>query len=556
MNTPFSEHITLKGSKKPAPDGTAVDGIQKSTPVNITLRLRSAQPLPDLLDPEIRSHFKPLSREDFAAQYGTTEEDIAVVRAFALHAGLNVIQVEPRKRAVELQGTVTQLETAFKVTLSNYTDPQGRTFRGRTGDILIPKELEEIVEGVFGLDTRPVAAPKIKRRLLPGAGTGVQSGTGSSGTGAGVQSGPGTGIQARAAVKDTSYYPTDIARLYNFPEGATGKNQCIAIIELGGGYTTSDINTYYQNLGFSAPDLISIPVDGGSNDPGTTVSDSDGEVTLDIEVAGTIAPDARIAVYFAGNTTKSFQDAVNAAIHDTTNKPSIISISWGGPEDTSETSYYTTFDQDFQSAATLGITVCAAAGDSGSSDGVNDGNPHVDYPASSPYVLGCGGTTLQANVQTDTISSEVVWNEPDNGGATGGGVSDIFALPSYQANAKVPLSPNTGKAGRGVPDVAGDADPATGYNILLGGQSEPIGGTSAVAPLMAGLLARINEQLGKSAGFIHPRLYANPSVCRDITQGNNDTVSGTSQYVAGPGWDACTGNGVPDGTKLLGILQG
>jgi kumamolisin len=279
-------------------------------------------------------------------------------------------------------------------------------------------------------------------------------------------------------------------------------------------------------------------------------------VTLDIEVAGTIAPDARIVVYFAGNTSKSFQDAVNAAIHDTTNNPSVISISWGGPEDTSETAYYTTFDQDFQSAATLGISVCAAAGDSGSSDGAGDGKPHVDYPASSPYVLGCGGTTLVANVQTDTITSEVVWNEPDNGGATGGGVSDIFPLPSYQSGAGVPVSRNTGKTGRGVPDVAGDADPATGYNILLGGQSEPIGGTSAVAPLMAGLLARINEQLGKSAGFINPQLYANPSVCRDITKGNNDTVSGTNTYAAGTGWDACTGNGVPDGTKLLAALQG
>jgi kumamolisin len=533
MNTPFSQHVALKGSKKPAPEGTAVDGIQKTEPVTITLRLRPAAPLPDLLDPEVRNHFTPLSREDFAGRYGTTEKDIEVIRAFASHAELSVTRVEPHKRAVELQGTIAQMEAAFQVSLSNYTDVQGCTFRGRTGDLLIPKELEGIVEGIFGLDTRPVAAPKIKRRIHAVAPA-----------------------QVRAAVRDTSYYPTDIARLYNFPEGTTGKDQCIGIIELGGGYTASDINAYYKSLGLPAPHLVSVPVDGGGNDPGKTVSDNDGEVTLDIEVAGTVAPDALIAVYFSGNTAKSFQDAVNTAIHDTTNKPSVISISWGGPEDTSEPSYYTTFDQDFQSAATLGITVCVAAGDSGSSDGVGDGKAHVDYPASSPYVLGCGGTTLQANVQAGTISSEVVWNEPDNGGATGGGVSDIFPLPSYQSGAKVPLSPNTGKAGRGVPDVAGDADPATGYNILLGGQSEPIGGTSAVAPLMAGLLARINERLSKPAGFINPQLYANPAVCRDITQGNNDTVSGTMQYAAGSGWDACTGNGVPDGTKLLGILQG
>ena len=529
MNAPFSQHVALQGSTKPAPDGTPVAGIQKQEPVTITLRLRPAQPLPDLLDPDVRANFTPLTREDFASRYGSTDSDIAVVRAFAAHAGLTVVKEEPHKRAVELQGSVEQMEKAFHVSLSNYTDPEGVRFRGRTGAILIPTELEGIVEGIFGFDTRPVAQPKIRRlkRVI------------------------------RPNVKNISYYPTDIARLYNFPENATGKGQCIGIIELGGGYTTSDVNAYYEKLGFAAPTLVAIPVDGGSNAPGKTVSDADGEVTLDVEVAGTVAPDARIAVYFAGNTTKAFQDAVNTAIHDTTNKPSVISISWGGPEDTSETSYYTTFDQDFQSAAAMGITVCAAAGDSGSSDGVSDGAPHVDYPASSPYVLGCGGTTLEANIQSDTISSEVVWNEPDNGGATGGGVSAIFGLPSYQSNAGVPTLPGTGKAGRGVPDVAGDADPATGYNILLGGQTEPIGGTSAVAPLMAGLMARINEALGKPAGFIHPQLYANPSVCRDITQGNNDTVSDTTdQYEAGPGWDPCTGNGVPDGTKLLAVLQG
>jgi len=527
MSTPFSQHLILKGSHKPAPNAHPVEGIKKSELMNVTLRLKSGQPLPDLLDPAVQKNFKPVSRQAFAEQYGTSKEDVAVVEAFAHHEGFSIVRVEPHKRAVEIRGTITQMENAFKVSLGNYTNTEGYTFRGRTGNILIPKELEGIVEGVFGLDTRPIATAKIKMKKQP----------------------------KTPPSPDVSYNPPDVARLYNFPTGATGKNQCIGIIELDGGYNTSDINSYYTSLGFSAPTLVAVSVDGAKNNPGKNVSDSDGECTLDIEVAGTIAPDATIAVYFAGNTTKSFQDGVNAAIHDTQNNPSVISISWGGPEDTSEASYYTTFDQDFQAAATMGITVCAAAGDSGSSDGETDGKVHVDYPASSPYVLGCGGTTLQANVQAGTITSEVVWNEPDNGGATGGGVSDIFPLPTYQANANVPLSPNTQQAGRGVPDVAGDADPATGYNILLGGETEPIGGTSAVAPLMAGLLARINELLGKSAGFINPVLYANPSVCRDITQGNNETVSGVDLYAAGPGWDACTGNGVPDGTKLLGILQ-
>jgi kumamolisin len=530
MNTPYSKHLVLPGSKKPVPPGQPQTGLQKTDLINVTLKLRPGQPLPNLTDPNVHRTFVPLSREAFGEQYGTSREDIAAVEAFARHYGFSLVRVEPHKRAVEIRGTIAQMESAFQVTLTRYKAPSGALFRGRSGDISIPAELQGIVRGVFGLDSRPFATPKIKRLPPPSV--------------------------TRAAMPSSSYNPTDVAKLYNFPDGFTGKGQCIGIIELGGGYSTTDINTYYTSLGLAAPTLVAVPVDGGKNDPGTTVSDEDGEVTLDIEVAGTIAPNATIAVYFAGNTTQAFQDAVSAAVHDATNKPSVISISWGGPEDTSYGSYYTTFDEELQAAATMGVTICVAAGDSGSSDGVTDGKVHVDYPASSAYVLGCGGTTLQANVKTDSISSEVVWNEPGNGGATGGGVSDIFPLPAYQSGAQVPVSANTGKAGRGVPDVAGDADPATGYNILLGGRTEPIGGTSAVAPLMAGLVARLNEALGKPVGFLNPVLYANPSVCRDITQGNNDTVGSGSSYPAGPGWDACTGNGVPDGAMVLEILKG
>ncbi|HTJ10894.1 MAG TPA: S53 family peptidase [Dinghuibacter sp.] len=524
MNTPYSRRLILPGSRKPVPSGDLQPGIKKDDLVDITLKLRPGRPLPDLTDPAVHRVFSPLSREAFSERYGTSQADIDQVEAFAKHEGFTVVRVEPHKRAVVIRGTVAQLEQAFQVSLNLYKDAQGCVFRGRSGDVSIPTELDGIVRGVFGLDNRPWATPKIKR-------------------------------VARAQA-NVSYSPVDIARLYNFPDGVTGEGQCIGIIELGGGYQTSDIDTFYKNLGLSAPTLVAVPVDGGKNNFGSTVSDEDGEVTLDIEVAGTVAPAAKIAVYFAGNTTQAFQDAVSTAIHDTVNKPSVISISWGGPEDTSYGSYYTSFDEEFQAAATMGITVCAASGDSGSSDGADDGKVHVDYPASSAYVLGCGGTTLRANVQTDTINSEVTWNGGSNDGATGGGVSDLFALPTYQDGAGVPASPNTGKTGRGVPDVAGDADPATGYNILLGGQTEPIGGTSAVAPLMAGLVARLNDALGKPVGFLNPVLYTNAAAFRDITQGNNDTVGNGSSYVAGTGWDACTGLGVPDGGKLLDALRG
>jgi kumamolisin len=275
---------------------------------------------------------------------------------------------------------------------------------------------------------------------------------------------------------------------------------------------------------------------------------------LDIEVSAAVAPGAAIAVYFTPNTDQGFIDAVSTAVHDTTNNPSVISISWGGPESSWTTQSLNALDAACQSAAALGITITVAAGDSGSTDSVTDGANHVDFPASSPHVLACGGTKLEGS--GSTISSEVVWNElASNEGATGGGVSDFFPLPTWQANANVP-APTTAGGGRGVPDVSGDADPTTGYNIRVDGSNLVIGGTSAVAPLWAGLIALANAQNGKSAGFIQPAIYAAKatSAFNDITSGTN--YSGTPVgFTAGPGWDACSGLGSPIGTKLIATIN-
>ncbi len=291
-------------------------------------------------------------------------------------------------------------------------------------------------------------------------------------------------------------------------------------------------------------------VDQATNSP-TTPSGPDGEVMLDIEVAGAIAPAARIAVYFAPNTDRGFLDAITTAIHDTQNKPSVISISWGGPEAAWTAQAMQQFDAAFQAAATLGLTICVAAGDQGSGDGATDNLAHVDFPASSPHALACGGTSLTAS--RTAISSEVVWNDGPSS-ATGGGISSEFALPSYQDAAHVPPSANPGgTAGRGVPDVAGDADPDSGYQVRVDGENLVIGGTSAVAPLWAGLIALCNQKLAKPVGFVNPLLYgtlAAAGVCRDITSGNNGA------YAAAVGWDACTGWGSPNGAQLLQALAG
>ena len=271
---------------------------------------------------------------------------------------------------------------------------------------------------------------------------------------------------------------------------------------------------------------------------------------LDIEVIGAVAPGASIVVYFSNNTDQGFLDAVSTAVHDSAHNPSVVSISWGGPEDSWTQQARAQMEQILTEAAALGVTVTVAAGDSGSTDGVNDGKQHVDFPASAPHALACGGTSLR--LQGTAITSEVVWNDGAAGGAGGGGVSIEFALPSYQDDAKVPDNVNTGQPGRGVPDVCGDADPDTGYTIEVDGASQTIGGTSAVAPLWAGLTALVNEALGKPVGFFQPQLYAPAArpAFHDITQGDNGA------YEAGPGWDACTGLGSPNGALLLQALGG
>ena len=332
--------------------------------------------------------------------------------------------------------------------------------------------------------------------------------------------------------------------LYNFPTThGRGQGECIALIELGGGYRASDVAAAFAAMGISPPTVTAVPVSGGSNDPGRDQG-ADGEVGLDIQVAGGIAPRARIAVYFAPNTDQGFVDAISAAVHDTVNAPSVLSISWGSAESQWTGQAIASMGSAFSDAATFRVTVCAASGDSLATDGVTDGQAHVDFPASSPLVVGCGGTRIAAS--KDKISGETVWNS--DGGGTGGGVSALFALPPYQLTAKVPVSVSTAKAGRGVPDVASDADPNSGYRVVVDGITQIIGGTSASAPLWAGLFALLNEAHG-AVGQPHKVLYAHPSAFRDIRKGDNR--SGNVGYSAGLGWDACTGLGSPDGTALL-----
>jgi subtilase family serine protease len=346
--------------------------------------------------------------------------------------------------------------------------------------------------------------------------------------------------------------PPRVASLYGFPEDADGSGQCIGIIELGGGFWRADITRYFEFLDIPLPDISFIGVSGGTNAPGVNGL-YDGEVCLDIEVIGGAAPGAKIVCYFAPLTAQGFIEAVHTAIHDRENRPSVLSISW----DLSERFWLETpmhldcFEEVLKEAAVLGISVCCAAGDYGSSTLFSDGRAWVEYPASSPYVLGCGGTSLYS--RGDFLFQEVVWNTTQTFyQATGGGISQMFPAPTWQDSAGVPASVNPGgEHGRGVPDVAANADPATGYLVQTNGKSTVICGTSAGAPLWAALLARIGQSIGVPVGYINPYLYQSVNhehAFRDIVIGGNGV------YYARKGWDACTGWGVPKGTELRDAL--
>jgi kumamolisin len=529
----------LKGSERSAlPDAHALGPADQNERLEVSVIVRPQAR--DVLEEHVARLASadrssgPLSRAGFAAAHGASSADLAAVKTFAQLHGLSVVQEHAARRTVMLSGTVAQFSQAFGVELKRYEYPGG-TYRGREGMIQIPEELEPIIEAVLGLDNRPQARPHF--RLRPARRRRATKSSPSQ-----------PPASARPSAAAVSYVPTKLAALYDFPQQAA-QGECVAIIELGGGFRPQDLETYFAGLGVATPAVTAVSVDHGANQPTGDPNGPDGEVMLDIEVVGAVAAGASIAVYFAPNTDAGFLDAVTTAMHDTVRKPSVISISWGGPESSWTSQAMTAMDQAFQAAAALGITVCAASGDGGSSDGASGGAAQVDFPASSPFALGCGGTSLRAT--RNQIASEVVWNDAsEGGGAGGGGMSGFFPVPSWQQGIAATTSAGARStlSGRGVPDVAGDADPQTGYEVRIDGTDTVIGGTSAVAPLWAGLIALANALNGRAAGYVNPLLYANPSALRDITQGNNGA------FEASTGWDACTGLGTPIGQEVAKVM--
>jgi len=515
--------VPLAGSERRALASAQVVGpVDAAEQITLTIITRRRAELP--LEPDgapVR-----LSRDELREQYGSDPAEQALVAEVVtgLGVGIVVTELDPGSRRIRLAGQAGTLADAFGTTLAWVT---GTTLKGSRvsyrvsqGPLRIPSQLQGIIVAVLGLDTQPVAAPPFRIG----------------------------GPEALAG----SYTPPQVGAAYQFPAAFDGTGQVIGIIELGGGFSATDLNTYFSSLGLSTPSVTAVGVDGATNVPGQDPEGADVEVLLDIEMAGSLANGAAQVVYFAPNTDQGFIDAVTTAVQASPT-PTAVSISWGQSEDSWASQSVTALNAAIADGASLGVTVCVAAGDNGSTDGVDDGNSHVDFPASSPNALGCGGTTLIIDTATGGISSETVWNDLPFGGATGGGVSDVFAQPSWQANAGVPDLPSGG-TGRGVPDVAGNADPNTGYQVLVDGQQLVVGGTSAVAPMWAALIARLAQAEGESFGLIQTDLYAGIQPGVDVAGFQDITVGNNGAFSAGPGWDACTGLGTPNGTALQTLL--
>lgn len=515
--SPASGSTRLAGSERRALPGVELAPVPPEQEIEVTVVLRRRAVLPDATI---------LSRADLAERYGASPADIAAVTDAVTMGGVTVIDTDPGSRRIRIRGSVGTLEAMFGTHLvrTRDTDPltgAERVVRARRGSLAVPAALDGVVTAVLGLDDRPQTRTRL--RMAP------------------------------AAAVEVSYTPVELGRIYDFPAHTDGTGATVAIIELGGGFAAADLDAYFGALGLKTPSVSSVGVDGAANTPGQDAAGADGEVLLDIEVVGALANGADLVVYFAPNTDAGFLDAVSTAAHAEIT-PTAMSISWGQSEDEWTAQARTAMDEAFADATALGVTVTAAAGDDGSADRATDRQEHCDFPASSPHVLACGGTSLQADAGTGDVRSEVVWNNGPGRGATGGGISRAFPVPGWQQAVGVP-APKSGPAGRGVPDVAAVADPRTGYRVRVDGTDLVIGGTSAVAPLWAALTARLVQALGRPLGQLALPLYAAsqtgkvPAGLRDITHGDN------GGYRAGPGWDACTGLGVPVGTDLLTALR-
>ncbi len=530
----LSYHVPIKALSRAMPlnrlDGSA------HVPLTIILPLRNQQELEQLIarihDPADQEHYgKYLTTAEFVERFAPTQADYDKVVAYVKGWGFTVDNKHANRTLLTLSSDAKSIESAFNLHLHEYMSPEGRKFYAPNNNPQVPSAIASVIKGIVGLDNHSKWKPYRQRKeMASGSSVGSRA----------FPSGPGGG-----------FAPSDIVKAYNLSGmSANGSNQIIALFELAG-YQASDINVYTDYFGLPAAKLTNVLVDGGSADG------IDAEVTLDIELALALAPGSEIYVYEGPNSNQGVIDTYNRIATDNIAKQ--VSTSWGLGEDLEGVQFIHAENAIFQQMAAQGQTIYAAAGDSGAFDDY----PHngsetlvVDDPASQPYVVGVGGTSLTVNANTGAYQMESVWNNGLAKGAGGGGVSSVWPIPSWQKNVSGVYS----MTNRNVPDVSLDADPNTGYSVYFEGEWQIYGGTSCAAPLWAAFTACVNqsrEAASKPAlGFANPILYALASGIsytanfHDVTTGNN------LFYNAGPGYDNASGWGSFNGTNLYASLRG
>ncbi|MGZ4272529.1 MAG: S53 family peptidase [Solirubrobacteraceae bacterium] len=529
-------HVVLSGSERPRKhDAERVGEVDPAAAVEVTVTLRGPE-LPQVTPGQ------SMSREELERVYAASTEDMDAVASELKGYGLEELDRAPSARSMRVTGSAAQMDAAFRANLGVYRRANGVEFRGREGELQIPAGLNGVVTGVFGLDQRRVA------RRVPG-----------------IPPYQGTAAQ----VAEGALTPSDLEERYRFPAGEA-EGQTVAIAEFGGAYFPSDLTAFcreqgrpeptVRQVGLGVPVLTEQQVMAMAPDEREQVLEAAGEVNMDVQIVAGLCPAAEIVVYFTQFDQKGWVDLLNEVIKGVPAGPVAVSVSWGLAEDSADFSAAArrAIDQRMQAAALLGITVCVSAGDDGSGDQTRDGRAHVNFPASSPHVLAVGGTMLEGD-------QEVTWwqspgDRADGGGSTGGGISRVFPQPHWQ-NVEVTAPDGSGQVGRIIPDIAALAGPPF-YQLMLLGKPAPNGGTSASAPLWAALIARSVAGLDppRAPVFLAPLLYgAGPdghplgtSVCRDITAGDNRSTPPGWGFSAGPGFDAVSGWGVPDGPPLVG----
>ena len=479
-----------------------------------------------------------LDHDEFVYQFGSIDDELKLVVDWAKANDLTVIESGCGIATVKAVGAVGRINALFGITLETVTT-DSRTYITHEESVKIPAEINSVVDLVLGLDSSVTfqSYARLDPDALP-VGQQVNN------------------IDPNLISSPT---PVDLAAAYQYPTvpggtTAQGANTCVGIVELGGGWTTQNLNSTFGRIGLSNPTVVDVSVDGGVNDP--TDINSSGEVMLDIYCVGATALGATIAMYFAPNSLQGFIDCITAATNDTVNNPSVLSISWG----TTDTNWFgsnSQFDTALQAAIVKGITTFVAAGDFGVRAINGAATYTVQYPATSPYVVAAGGTVVTIN-NDYTIASETAWGTAGGSYAGGGGVSGLYSVPTWQTGltSKTYPTPSSPVAltGRGIPDVSAMA---TGYTFYYGinNSSGTFLGTSAVAPLLSGLMARLNSITASKIGSVNATWYAAKSTAfNDITVGDNHGGN-TVGYVATAGWDAATGVGSPIGVNILALYQ-